>query len=398
MRIVYVTTTLPYAEGEAFIIPEIVALARRGHQVLIVPRSGNGEVVHGDAEPLLSMTLARSLLSFEIVKAAGAESCRDPGRALRAAGLLFHSLNPRILLKNLAVFAKGLWLARMAREWGATHIHAHWSATVATIALTASEVAGIPWSFTAHRFDIVENNLLALKSRRASFVRFISHSGMRMARSLGVDGPKEKFRVLHMGVDLPELATGLSACACSPVLLCPGNLLPVKGHKYLIEAVAILKKQGLEVRLLIAGQGELCSRLQKQVQESRLCDQVRFLGQISHSELLGLYRDGNIGMVVLPSIDLGNGEHEGIPVSLIEAMSYGVPVVSTLTGGIPELLKDGAGLLVPPGDPLALAAAIELLIKDSRLRDQLAEAGRKRVMDEYSVEKIIDELAAHFEQ
>jgi glycosyltransferase involved in cell wall biosynthesis len=172
----------------------------------------------------------------------------------------------------------------------------------------------------------------------------------------------------------------------------------VKGHKYLIEAVAILKKQGLEVRLLIAGQGELCSRLQKQVQESRLCDQVRFLGQISHSELLGLYRDGNIGMVVLPSIDLGNGEHEGIPVSLIEAMSYGVPVVSTLTGGIPELLKDGAGLLVPPGDPLALAAAIELLIKDSRLRDQLAEAGRKRVMDEYSVEKIIDELAAHFEQ
>ena len=72
-----------------------------------------------------------------------------------------------------------------------------------------------------------------------------------------------------------------------------------------------------------------------------------------------MYREGRVGMVVLPSVDLGNNLHEGIPVALIEAMSYNIPVVGTHTGGIPELLEGGAGLIVPDKDPAALADAIE---------------------------------------
>jgi glycosyltransferase involved in cell wall biosynthesis len=96
-------------------------------------------------------------------------------------------------------------------------------------------------------------------------------------------------------------------------------------------------------------------------------------------------------MVVLPSL------HEGIPVSLIEAMAYGVPVVSTFAGGTPELLERGAGLLVPPEDPLALADAIERLVRDPELRKQLGETGRRRVEDSFAVEKVVAELVRRFE-
>ena len=401
MRIVYVTTTFPYAEGEAFLIPEIGAITRRGHEVLIVPRSPGGEIVHGDARPLLGTTVAQPLFSRQVARAAWAEVRRDPRRALRPLLLLLKSRNPEVFLKNLAVYAKGLWLARIAREWGATHIHAHWAATVTTIAMVAGEVSAIPWSFTAHRFDVVENNLLPLKARRAAFVRYISQSGLGMAGRLGASGGNA--RVLHMGVDVPELPTGTAAAESSQqpgrgVILCPANLLPVKGHKYLIEALAALWQRGIELSLWIAGQGELRGPLQRQVELLGLTDAVRFLGQVSHAELLRFYEERKISFVVLPSVDLGDGEHEGIPVALIEAMSYGVPVVSTETGGIPELLQGGAGLLVPPADPLALADALERLRADADLRGRVAEAGRKRVLDEYSISQVVSELIGRFQR
>jgi glycosyltransferase involved in cell wall biosynthesis len=181
------------------------------------------------------------------------------------------------------------------------------------------------------------------------------------------------------------------------VVLCPANLLPVKGHKYLIEAIDILKRRGLEVSLWLAGDGELRQCLQKQVDRAGLSHQVSFLGQLSHTEVLRRYIEEMVDIVVLPSVDLGNGQHEGIPVALIEAMSNGIPVVSTTTGGVPELLNGGAGLLVPPQDSFSLANAIERLIKDPEVHKRIAGAGRRRVEEEFAVEKIVTELAAHFE-
>jgi glycosyltransferase involved in cell wall biosynthesis len=397
MRILYVTTSLPYGPGEAFIIPEIKALLRRGHEVRIAPRSPRGPVVHGDAAPLVPLTVRQPLASGAVLRAALAEAGRHTGRAAAALGALGASRSPLVRLKNLAVFPKGLWLARLARQWHATHIHAHWAAATASVALVASAVSGIPWSFTAHRFDIVANNLLALKVQKATFARFISQSGMEMARALGIDGLDAKGCVLHMGVDLPTDCPGGAAGTDPMVLLCPANLLPVKGHKYLIDAVALLKERGRRVSLWIAGQGELRERLERQVAEAGLGGEVRFLGQLSHAELLGLYEEGRVGVTVLPSIDLGNGEHEGIPVALIEAMGHGVPVVSTTTGGIPELLEDGAGLLVPPQDECALAEAIERLLDDPRLRADLGCAGRQRVVEEFATEAVVAELLARFE-
>lgn len=404
-RIVYVTTSLPYDAGEAFIIAEIKELIWRGRSVLVVPRTPRRTVIHEDARPLLDVTATKGLLSGEIMRAALGELLRNPGRVLGCLGLVLWSRKPRSLVTNLAVFPKSLWLGRLAREWEADHIHAHWAMTPATMALVASEISGVPWSFTAHRGDIVESNLLPLKMERASFARFISQSGLQMARNLGVDCPANRARVIHMGVEIPEWPVrdgSPSVPRHAPVkesfiVVCPANLLPVKGHAHLIDAFALLMARNRNATLWIAGQGPLRRQLEQQVADLNLTHRVVFLGQLSHAALLRHYEEGAVDLVVLPSVDLGNGLHEGIPVSLMEAMSYGLPVVSTTTGGIPELLGGGAGVLVPPQDAQALADAIERVMTEPVWRDQIARAGRRRVEEDFAVEKIAEELIACFE-
>jgi colanic acid/amylovoran biosynthesis glycosyltransferase len=397
MKIIYLTRSFPYTEVEAFLTPEISSLTRRGHEVLIIPRSPRNFVVHGDAQPMLGMTKTQPLVSLEIIKAAGVEMCRRPVKALKALTMLLRSRNARALGGNLAVFTKGLWLARVARKWGASHIHAHWATYTSTMALVASELSEIPWSFTAHRHDIVLNNLLALKMKKATFGRFISQSGLDLARGLAPKGSQEKVLLLHMGVDLPAVPTPMEQRRTNCVILCPANLLPVKGHKYLIEAIEILQRQGVEVSLWLAGEGELRQSLQKQVDRAGLSNHVRFLGQLSHTDVLRFYAEAMVDIVVLPSVDLGNGLHEGIPVALIEPMSYGIPVVSTTTGGVPELILEGTGLLVPPQDAFSMANAIDRLINNPELRKQIAAAGRRRVENSFAVEEIVTHLAACFE-
>jgi glycosyltransferase involved in cell wall biosynthesis len=128
-----------------------------------------------------------------------------------------------------------------------------------------------------------------------------------------------------------------------------------------------------------------------------LTGSVRFLGAVSHSELLKIYREGAVSAVVLASIDLGNGFHEGIPVALMEAMSYGIPVVATATGGTAELVVPGTGLLVPPTDTAALADAIQSLLRDGIVRERLGDSGRQRVVEAFDVVRVVAELVREFE-
>lgn len=396
MKIIYVTAALPYSTQEAFIIPEIAELQRLGHEILIVPRSPVGSVVHGDARALTDSTLARPLGSPSIVWPAICEAVRRPARAAKMVRSILASRSAPMAARNLAVFAKGVWLADVARKWRADHIHCHWAATTATMAMTASELSGIPWSFTAHRWDIVENNLLESKLRSAAFGRFISQSGIEILRDHGIDAPIRNVRLIHMGVNLPKIRIDAAQWQWPPIVVCPANLVPVKGHIHLLRAFELLKRRGSSLTLLIAGEGELKSELENEVQRLGIEDTVRFLGHVPHDELLARYGRGEIGAVILPSVDLGNGLHEGIPVALIEAMAIGVPVISTCTGGIPELLHDGAGMLVPPADPEALADVIECTMVEGELRRRLACTARSRVEHEFAIESIAQELIDNF--
>jgi glycosyltransferase involved in cell wall biosynthesis len=174
-------------------------------------------------------------------------------------------------------------------------------------------------------------------------------------------------------------------------------LVEVKGHRFLLEAWQILQRRGLDAELWLAGQGELRPQLERLSSTLGLTGSVKFLGAIPHSQLLKMYEEGAVTAVILASIDLGNGLHEGVPVALIEAMSYGIPVVATPTGGTVELVLPGSGLLVPPADPAALADAIQSLLEDAGLREQLGEAGRRRVLEDWDIVGVTSQLVREFE-
>jgi glycosyltransferase involved in cell wall biosynthesis len=399
MRIVYVTRTLPFSSShEEFFIPEISELVRRGHRLLIVPRDTQGLLVEPEARQLLGMTRAAPLVTPEIACSAISAFLGSPATCLRDLWTACAKGDVAKRAKNLAVFPKGLWLARVAREFGAQHIHVQWLTVTAGMALVAHHITGIPWSVTAHRGDIVYNSLLEEKIRDASFVRFISFKSMRLAQSLCSFDISSRSFVLHLGVHLPEGGFPPAAGLAARRLVCPANMKPVKGHQHLLKAVAILKERGVACELLLAGDGPLRRNLERMTYSLGVADRVRFLGRLRHDELLSLYRRGEIGSVILPSVDLGGGEHEGIPVCLVEAMAYRVPVISTETGGIPELLAGGCGMLVPPVNPEALAESIERVLSDDELRRTLSANGRRRVEEEYAAEMIVDELERHIER
>ena len=236
-----------------------------------------------------------------------------------------------------------------------------------------AELSGVAWSLTTHRWDIGENNLLALKTERASFVRAINQPGLEKIAAI-THGNPSRLLVLHVGVDLPPESVRVASANGRRVLVA-ASLREVKGHVYLLQAVELLKQRGTVVYLDCVGDGPLRGRLERQVAESRLEAEVTFTGALSHSELLERLASGRWSAVVLGSIVTPDGEHEGIPVSLLEAMSVGVPAIGAATGGIPDLLGDGAGVLVPERDPVALADAIERVLDDPDLRRQL-DVGR----------------------
>jgi glycosyltransferase involved in cell wall biosynthesis len=392
VKIIYVTACLPHGSDEAFLIPEINQLISSGHEVLVVPRSPSGRIVHG--HELVKWTRGEALHSLRVLKAAVAETLAVPGQTAEAVGRLISSRSLTVAIKNLAVVPKALWLARVAVRWRADHMHCHWAGTTATMTMVASWRSGIPWSFTAHRWDIVENNLLATKAASASFVRLISRDGLKIARALGL-GSANNTRVIHMGVPIPNRVR--RRYGPRPVVLCPARLVEVKGHRFLLEAWRILQRRGLNAELWLAGHGELRPRLETLTKALGLAGSVKFLGAVPHGDLLKIYAEDPVSAAVLASIDLGSGVHEGIPVALIEAMSYGIPVVATATGGTPELLVPGTGLLVPPADPTALADALQSLLRDAKLSEQLRDSGRQRVLEAYDIFQVAAELVKEFE-
>jgi colanic acid/amylovoran biosynthesis glycosyltransferase len=396
-RVIYVTARLPYGTGEPFVIAEIAELRQQGCDVTVIPVRGEGEVSHSDARELIPITTAQPLLSWEILRAALGELIRSPSTVGRALLSLRGSRSPGVLLKNLSVVPKALWLAGYARRTGADHLHAHWASTPSTLAMLASDVSGIPWSFTAHRWDIAENNLLALKARRACFARAISEHGADELRGVVGDAGWAPW-ILHMGVPLPHRRKSSSPPEPPFRVLTAARLVEKKGHVHLVDAVRRLEKRGVSAFVDLVGDGPLGPSLRKHVRDIGLEQQVVFRGGVSHDELVREMGAGTWHVAVLPSVVTPAGELEGIPVFLIEALACGVPAIGTDSGGIPELLGDGAGLVVPPGDPEALAEALASLASDPARRDRLVERGRQRVEQEFSVEEVAAALLTRFRE
>jgi glycosyltransferase involved in cell wall biosynthesis len=386
VRLMIITAQFPYGITEVFFLPEFMELQTKCEKLLIVPRSPQKKIIHDISRSILDLCIEAPLLNAEICWTAFLVSLRHPFQVLKALFFLFRGRGLRNWLKNAVVFPKALWLAQVASRENITHIHAHWGTTTSTMAMIASLVTGVPWSMTLHRGDILENNLLLTKCRNASFVRFISEDGRKLAEVLVKARIPQRTCIIHLGIRVPESINESAALKAKPVILCPAQLHERKGQDYLLESIFLLKQRGTCIQLWLAGTGESKQKYEEQAHRLGISDSVEFLGAVAHEKILSMYQKREVDIVALPSL------HEGIPVALIEAMAYGIPVVGTNVGGTPELLGEGAGLIIPPRDPLALADTLEYLISSEEKRSSLAHRGYSKVKEGWDARMTTDQL------
>ncbi len=382
MRVAYVTRWFPFeALGEQFLEPEVRSLSRRLDLVLIPTRPPKATL---DFDLPGTQSRFMGLASREVWLAAAGEFARDRFAVARAFIRVF---GPRYSLRskfvNLTVFPKGLALARCVREIGADHIHAHWLTAPSTAAYIASMLSGIPWSMTAHSHDIFADNLTAQKVADATFTRVISERNCAHLRDLVPSGARARCAVVYLGVEVPERI--VEPPERVPRIVCAARLAPVKGHRYLLEALGKLAALGRDFRCDLVGDGPLRDDLAQLARDLGIAERVNFLGQIPHDVVLERLNRADWDISVMSSTET-EVEFEGIPVALTEAAAAGLPIVASDTGSIPEIVTPANGLLFPQRDSDRFAQALDALILDRELRRTLGRAGRARVEELFRTE------------
>jgi glycosyltransferase involved in cell wall biosynthesis len=382
VKLAYVSALFPFAPQEQFFEPEVRRLTDSVDVVLLPlrPPSRINAYPH-----LKARAVYLPLLSATTLLCAAREFFRGPARAAKAVrDAVFGSPSWRARAVNAICMPKALALADAVRRLGIDHIHATWLTTPSTVAYVASRLTGVPFSITAHAHDIGAENLVEQKVRSARFTRVISERNCASLRAQLSDVAAARCVVSHLGVDLPGAATPPHRNA--PRILCTARLCAVKGHSYLLDALAILRDRGHAFSCDLAGDGELRAALAENIERLGLANRVRMLGNVPHAELTSALAAGDYDIAVLSSTEQSDrlDRREGIPVALMEAMAAGLPVVATRTGSIPELVVEGTGLLVEQRSAVAMADALERYVEDEPERRRAGEAGRAFVNAEFA--------------
>lgn len=289
--------------------------------------------------------------------------------------------------RTLLHFGLGVHVARIVRDrHPADHLHAHFVDRAALVALVAGRLLDRAFSATAHANDIyVDPVLLPQKVAAAKFVATCTRYNQAHLRAVLNGGAEGKVRCIYHGLDLREYPQRSSPRRDPPLILSVGQLKEKKGFAHLLEACRILTGRGVAFDCQIVGDGPLRDALAARIRELDLGRHVRLLGALPHETVLELY--GEATVFALPCVTAPDGDRDGIPNAILEAMALGLPVVSTAHSGIPEAVEDGAsGLLVPPGDDEALADALARLVGDPALRERLGRRGRERVRELFDVD------------
>lgn len=295
-------------------------------------------------------------------------------------------------------FATGVYLARVLRRRRGVHLHAHFVDRAATVALVAARLLDTTYSVTAHAREIyVDAFLLRERIGQAAFTATCTEYNRTYLA--GLVGPRIASRLvrlyhgldLHTYLDAPDRMPSTEL----PLILSVAQLTERKGLRHLVDACRLLVDRGRSFRCEIVGDGPLRAMLQQQVEALGIGEQVRLSGPLPYPEVVERYRHATA--FVLPCIVAPDGDRDGIPNVILEAMAAAVPVVSTPVSGIPEVLRDGeTGLVVPEGDARAVADAIERLIDDPPLGTQLGAAARAFVRSEFDLDRNIARLVDRF--
>lgn len=300
-------------------------------------------------------------------------------------------------IRTFLHFCGAIYLAREVQRQQVQHIHAHFSVNAATMALVIARLLGITFSFTAHNNFYTDRLILKEKLREARFIVAISEHARDYLLDLAPgENLRDKFHIVHCGISMEKFSPPVQRPFNQPpVIFTVSQFAERKGYPVLVEACRILTERGCQYRCVIGGDGPQRALLQQMISQYQLQHQVQLPGTIFQEQLVNHLSQADL--FVLPCVTAQNGDRDGIPVSLMEAMAMALPVVSTYVSGIPELIEDGrTGLMVPEKDAEALADAIQRLLEDDVLRAKLGQAGRQKIAADFNLDKTSAQLAELF--
>ncbi len=387
-HVAYLTGCYPKA-SHTFIEREVRALRAAGATVTTasVRRPSRSEIIGEEeaaAEADTFYVLEASMRPGRLLGAHARLLLRAPMRWFGGLGLALRTGRPgaKGFIWQLFYFVEAGVLADHLTANEVTHLHNHFADASANVTMLASELAGIPFSFTLHgpaELFEPESWHLGEKVARSTFVACISHFARSQAMLFSDPSEWTKLRIVHCGVHPDRYAATPSETASGLNLLFVGRLTAIKGLRVLFDAIERLGRRDtpLAISLTLIGDGD--DRAWAEAEAERLGNVV-LLGFKSQSEVAEALAASDA--LVLPSFA------EGVPVVLMEAMASARPVIATRVGGVSELVEDGvSGLVVPPGDAVALADAIAEIACDPQMRRSMGAAGRAKIEAEFDVSR-----------
>ncbi|MCL4675449.1 MAG: glycosyltransferase, partial [Pararhodobacter sp.] len=300
------------------------------------------------------------------------------------------------MFRHLIYYLEAALVSRRVIEENIDRLHAHFGTNAACVAMLVGEMTGRPFSFTVHgpeEFDKPHAIALPLKIRRAEFVVAISSYGRSQLCRLVDHRYWLRIKVVHCGIEPQRFEITSPIPTTRPVTLVNiGRFAEQKGHLLLIEAMAEVLRRGVDVRLVLVGDGELRAPMERMISQAGIGHCVELTGWLDEDGVRAAIR--NAHALVLPSFA------EGLPMVVMEAMASARPVIATYIAGVPELMQDGmTGWLVPAGDVPSLVEAITALATapEDKLR-RMGTTGRARVLMRHNVDTEAGKLAVFLAQ
>ncbi len=395
MKIAYLVNQFPKVT-HSFIRREILALERQGFEVMRIALRG-WDTLSPDPEDRLERERTHYVLQHGLMPLIAPtlrvlfSSPRRFAAALKLAFKMSRQSPDRSLPYHLIYVAEAALILRWTKLNGTKHLHAHFGTNSAEIAML-SRVLGAPtYSFTVHGPDEFLRPMgLEEKAERASFVIAISQFGRSQLLMRLPLRDWDKVKVVHCGLESAFHTVPVRPVPDTTRIVCVGRLCEAKGQFLLIRATAALLARGIEIDLVLAGDGPLRPALERQIESLGLTGRVRITGWISGDQVreeILLAR-----ALVLPSFA------EGLPVVIMEAMALRRPVLTTYVAGIPELVRPGEnGWLFAAGSRENLESALADCLQTpvERLRE-LGERGHADVLAAHSIDGEAAKLAALF--
>ena len=385
--------------SETFILSELLELERQGAALRIFSlKQPNDGIAHAEVELLEAPVTYVPALEWRNLPRYAAAHLRAAAANPRGYAGAVRRLLKRRRGTSIKHFLQGGFIAPLVRREQIRHVHAHFASGATSVALHVQQLTGASYSFTAHAKDIYLNSVtdvdLARKLRRARFAVTVSDFNRSHLARLA---PEARLLRIYNGVDLARFVPNGAPLRQPPLVLAVGRLIEKKGFDDLIRACALLREEGVSFRCAIVGKGALEADLRLLIERLGLAAIVELAGPMPRERLLALYPHASV--LAAPCVVGADGNRDGLPTVLVEAMALGVPVVATDVTGIPELVEAGStGMIVPQRDPAALADAIGTLLEDPSEAQRLARAARRRVEKQFDLRQNVAEVRSLFEE